>query len=141
MIILFVHFIATLFMVGLIWFVQIVHYPLFLVVGKGERRNYCLLHTKKTSIVVLPPMLIELATGIFLWINEPGFLVWILNIIFLVIIWLSTFLFQVPEHRRLIKSGEDQAVRRLVFTNWIRTFFWTARAVLLSLFLVSLLFF
>ncbi len=36
---LFVHAAMTLFMVGVIWFVQIVHYPLFR--GVGEARDPC----------------------------------------------------------------------------------------------------
>lgn len=33
---LYLHAGATLFMTGLIWFVQVVHYPLFLRVGEGN---------------------------------------------------------------------------------------------------------
>ena len=45
------------------------------------------------------------------------------------IIWLSTMVLQVPCHRRL-ETGFDAAVaRRLVRTNWVRTFAWTALGV------------
>ena len=54
-------------MTGLIWFVQVVHYPLFAKVGSEAFSLYESLHTQKTGLVVGPVMLVEvLAT--FLWI-------------------------------------------------------------------------
>jgi hypothetical protein len=48
----------------------------------------------------------------------------------LLLIWISTILLQVPQHRRL-QAGFDPAVhRRLVSTNWLRTIFWSARAAI-----------
>ena len=67
--------------------------------------------------------------------NVPHLLPW-LGVGLLVVIWLSTFLLQVPRHRTL-ESGFDISVhRRLVGTNWIRTFAWSLRG-LLVLWIVS----
>ena len=49
---------TTLFMVGLVWFVQVVHYPLFGRVGEDEFVAY----SRLTGWVVGPPMLLEAAT-------------------------------------------------------------------------------
>ena len=35
-----IHFVATLLMVGIIWFVQLVHYPLMLYVRAADFRRY-----------------------------------------------------------------------------------------------------
>ena len=40
---------ATLFMVGLIWFVQIVHYPLYANVGREQFPEYEALHNRMTT--------------------------------------------------------------------------------------------
>lgn len=57
--------VTTLFMVGVIWFVQVVHYPLMAHVGRAEAVAYEKSHTRRTGWVVGPPMLIELGTGFF----------------------------------------------------------------------------
>lgn len=59
LLILALNLVSTLFMVGLIWFVQIVHYPLFKSVGESEFVEYQLQHQKLTTWVVAGPMLLE----------------------------------------------------------------------------------
>lgn len=55
---------ATLFMTGLIWFVQVVHYPLFGSAGRDIFAGYERAHQRRTGWVVGPPMLVELATAL-----------------------------------------------------------------------------
>ena len=45
---------------------------------------------------------------------------------------LSTAIFQAPAHMKLMSGFNLGAVRRLIFTNWVRTLAWTARGVLLA---------
>ena len=131
--ILLAHIAATLFMVGLIWFVQIVHYPLFGAVGVDGFAAYEAAHTERTTWVVGPPMLIEAGTtALLVWLrpaNISGTLVWI-GTGLLAVIWLSTLLLQVPRHNLLGVGFDDVACRALVATNWIRTVAWSARGVL-----------
>ena len=63
---------ATLFMTGLIWFVQVVHYPLFGSVGDGGFDRYAALHARRTTWVVGPPMLLELVTSFGLVFRLPA---------------------------------------------------------------------
>jgi len=65
------HLTATLFMTGVIWFVQIVHYPLFRLVGNSEFARYETAHTFWTTWVVAPPMLTEMATAVLLLLFKP----------------------------------------------------------------------
>jgi uncharacterized membrane protein len=125
---------ATLYMTGLIWFVQIVHYPLFGGVGRSVFAAYEQRHSALTTWVVAPPMLVELAAAlILLWLRPPQLslpLLWA-SAALLAVIWLSTYLIQVPCHSRLV-AGYDESIHRwLVVSNWIRTAAWTARAALL----------
>ena len=48
------HAAATLYMTGLIWFVQVVHYPLMGLTGKAEFSAYEQRHTLLTTWVVAP---------------------------------------------------------------------------------------
>lgn len=127
------HLGSTLFMVGLIWFIQIVHYPLFGSVGNAQFTNYESQHTSLTSFVVGPPMLIEIATALALiWfrpVGIPGWQVWT-GIGLVAVIWLSTAFLQVPYHETLSQGFDQNAHQKLVNTNWVRTIAWSLRGVL-----------
>lgn len=131
--VLLLHAFATLFMSGLIWFVQVVHYPMFQDVGVERFAAYELKHSRLTTFVVAPPMLLELVTVILLLALCPFGLMTQLawgGALLLAAIWSSTAFLQVPMHSKL-EGGFDQASHRfLVNSNWIRTSLWTARAVL-----------
>ena len=51
---------ATMAMVGLIWIVQIVHYPLVSQVDHNSFRSYAMDYQRLTTYVVAPLMLLEL---------------------------------------------------------------------------------
>jgi hypothetical protein len=46
------------------------------------------------------------------------------------VIWMSTWLRQVPAHRRLEAGFDAVAHRRLTRSNWVRAAAWTARSVI-----------
>ncbi len=124
-----VHVAVTMFMTGLIWFVQIVHYPLMNQVSRASYSSFHKSHQRRTGWVVMAPMVVEGVTGIMLAALDRN-LLWAINLILLVVIWLSTFVYQMPCHRKLV-SGFDEAVhRRLVNSNWIRTVAWSFRSLL-----------
>jgi len=125
---------STLFMTGLIWFVQVVHYPLFAGVGGAEFCRYEERHRVLTSWVVGPPMLLEMATAVLLlWYTPPSIPSWAIwsGLSLVGVIWASTAWLQVPCHELLSQCFDAAAQQRLVVTNWVRTFAWSARAVLL----------
>lgn len=126
------HVVATLVMVGVIWFVQIVHYPLFSQVGEVAFRLYEVGHTRLTTYVVAPTMLIELVTGFWLLWQRPVDIlpvqVW-LGMGLLGIIWLSTVFVQVPHHERLTQGFDPIIHHKLVTSNWLRTLAWSARGL------------
>ncbi len=124
---------ATLFMVGLIWIIQIVHYPLFDGVGAAGFTSYQQRHQSQITLIVAPVMLTELVTAILLLlapplgVPKPSILA---SIGLLVLIWLSTAFIQVPCHERLVTGFDADTYRWLVQSNWIRTLAWTARGLL-----------
>ena len=130
----YLHVAATWFMVGLIWLVQVVHYPLFNRIGREQFRAYEEAHTKAISLVVVPAMFLELGTAIWLCVSPveimSGALAWV-NLGLLLPVWLSTFLIQVPQHQKLIEGFDEKAYRGLVGWNWLRTVLWSVRGVLL----------
>ena len=127
------HTAATLYMTGLIWFVQVVHYPLFLEVGADGFRQYSASHQHRTALVVAPAMLLEAGTAIGLIAVFPAgperVAAWV-GLGLLSTIWLSTAFIQVPLHRRLLEGYDRHTIEQLIHSNWFRTFAWTLRAVL-----------
>ena len=128
--ILLAHITATLLMVGMIWFVQIVHYPLFSRVGSEGFSVYFEVHSRLTTYVVGPPMLVEAATALLLVFRRPEDIPLTAAIIgfgLVAIIWLSTALLQVPRHTALGSGFDHAAWNALVLSNWVRTVAWSAR--------------
>lgn len=127
---------AAVVMTGIIWFVQIVHYPLLATVGPGEFCDYTKRHQVLITWIVGPPMLVEVAAAGALLIVAPLLLLsplYTAALAMLFVIWISTAVLQVPLHGKLCQAREERNIRRLVLTNWIRTVAWTARALLLGL--------
>lgn len=125
---------ATLFMTGLIWTIQLVHYPLFARVGGAQFPAYHAAHTALISWLVGGPMLIELATGIASVASPPPWAprwsVWLAAAL-LAAVWGATALLQVPAHNALGRAFSADVHRRLVAGNWVRTLAWSARGALL----------
>lgn len=122
---------STLFLCGLIWFVQVVHYPLFGLVGVEAFGRYAGAHQSRTSLVVIVPMLAELVSAVWLCFGSPQPLLTGAALALVGVIWISTFLLQVPQHDVLARAFDGRAHTRLVRTNWIRTVAWSIRAVLM----------
>ncbi len=131
------HLAATMAMAGVIWFVQVVHYPLFAAVGAAEFQAYERSHVTRTSMVLLPLMLAEATTAVLLLIR--GVPLSGVGAALLALCWTVTFLVSVPCHRKLENGFDPQAHARLVNSNWMRTLAWSARAVTASLMLLPAL--
>ena len=125
-----VHAVPTLLMTGVIWIIQVVHYPLYRRVGAQGFADYEREHCARISFVVLPLMLLELLCATALVVLPPqgsGSLPWT-GLGLLAGVWASTFLLQVPCHRALERGFDARAASRLVATNWIRTVAWSLRS-------------
>lgn len=131
------HCAATWALVGLIWTIQIVHYPLFAQIGREAFESYHRRHTTQITWLVAPLMLAELLTAawlVFVGHRDQWLLVSLLPLAFN---WLSTWRVQIPLHLKLSAGFDAQAHERLVATNWWRTTAWTLRGISLSLLLLA----
>lgn len=126
---------ASIFMTGLIWIVQLVHYPSFLYVDHESFKAFQLHHVNSIDKIVIPVMVAELATSFGLAWADGFFSLNALGFYIVILIWISTGLFSVPAHSKLEASKDVQAIRKLVSTNWIRTILWSLKSAL-SLYLL-----
>lgn len=134
-----VHLIATAFLCGLIWVMQLVHYPLFDRVDREAFVDFETAHQQRITWIVAPAMLIEALTAgawmLAAW-RSGDFVGWaIANAILLAAIWAATAFLAVPMHAKLATGFDADALRRLVDTNWVRTGLWTVRTIGLCLLL------
>jgi hypothetical protein len=129
------HFLAAVVMTAVIWFVQFVQYPLLAWIGPDGFAVYAAEYQRRVSWIVIPPMLVELATALGLAVWFPGVYrspEFVIATVLLASAWLSTFLWQVPLHQKLLSGFNEETIARLVRSNWLRTFAWTARALLIG---------
>ena len=129
------HLIFTSIMTGVIWVIQIVHYPSFHFIEKELYTAFQKFHMNKISIIVIPIMLAELITGMMLFLDRSSkspFL--IISFVILVLIWLITGVFFSKAHNELIAGYQELVINQLVAMNWIRTLLWTLRLLLLTYF-------
>lgn len=134
--------VATWTMVGVIWFVQVVHYPLLSVVPVESASGVAVEHQKRTGWVVMAPMAVEGVTTLLLLAMVPVGVAWFVP-------WLAgiplafalgaTVLLSVPRHARMAASPDAQVGRELVTTNWVRTVAWSVRGVVVAAMLLATL--
>ena len=127
-------------MVGLIWMVQIVHYPMLVHYSAAVPGTAARDHANRISFVVGPLMAVEGVTALMLLGWRPDAIGWFsawLAAALLAVALLSTVLVQVPLHTRLGQGHDADAAARLLRTNWVRTVAWTGRGVVLAVALAA----
>ncbi|MEI6254312.1 MAG: hypothetical protein WCP30_16065 [Mycobacteriaceae bacterium] len=134
--------VASVGMFGVIWIVQVVHYPLMRFVSGPRFARFETEHRLRISWVVGPLMAVEgVCVLAFLFAAPVGFIWWLP--------WAgagaeavaigTTVLVSAPLHERLNAHFDPATLDRLIATNWIRTVAWTARAGLAIAMLVAVL--
>ena len=128
--------VSTWAMVGLIWTMQLVHYPMLAAYSAVEPATAVADHQRRITPIVGPLMAVEAVTALTLLVSRPETLTvlsaWIAALL-LGVALLSTAVIQVPLHTRLAAGHDRRAASRLISTNWIRTVAWTGRAVVLAM--------
>jgi hypothetical protein len=124
---------CCLVLVGLIWTIQVVHYPLFARVGAQEWSQYHAEHSARITLLVGPLMLAEVGLSLALVAAAPEERRWLAVVsgALVGVVWGATALLSVPLHGRLAGAPDLGLVAALVQTNWVRTVAWTGRAGLL----------
>lgn len=132
-----IHSFAAWAMFGIIWVVQIVHYPAFRYIDPSQFTVFHQFHSNFITPIVGPLLLLELATGILLVTRESQQALYWINALGVVGMFVATFAISVPLHNKLIAGFDLATIDRLIWTNWIRTFIYTLRAPLLVYLCIS----
>lgn len=128
-----VQLLSTFGMFALIWLVQLVLYPAFLFIEPSRFFPFHTMHSTRITWIVGPLMLAELASSLGWLLLRPD-LFSALGFLLVLVIWINTTFSSVPLHGRLATERRpeqrDLLAERLIRTNWVRTWAWTARAAL-----------
>ncbi|NJL15398.1 MAG: hypothetical protein HC913_21935 [Microscillaceae bacterium] len=136
---------VTAYLTGLIWTIQVLHYPSFAKFGPAAFSDFHPFHTARITLIVALPMVLELALAAGLWLGAaipeellpPWLNAGLLGLVGL--IWLSTFFWAIPLHNRLEQGFDLGIIQQLVAMNWIRTLAWTLRLGVLGMVVARLL--
>lgn len=125
-------------MTGLIWLVQLIHYPSYKYINPTKFSAYQNFHTTTITFIVGPVMVMEIFTGMAILFDQKLNLLSSINFTGLILIWAATVFFSVPLHGKLSTGSDLQTIHSLISTNWIRTICWTLRSVLIIYFMTGI---
>lgn len=123
---------SSFFMLGLIWVVQLVHYPGFAYADVSQFSVFEAWHMSRITWIVGPMMSIELLSLAYLVFFGSFRKMYLISAIILALIWIETTFWMIPYHAELLGGFDLQQINRLVNLNWIRTVLWTVKAGLLA---------
>ena len=127
------HAAATMFMAGVIWTIQLVHYPLFAYADRERFTPFHNDHSRRITRIVGAGMGVELLSALTLVVSTPervGRPLAVVALVVLAVVHAATVTLSIPSHNRLGRGWDEIAHRRLVSTNWVRTIGWTVRTAL-----------
>ena len=125
-----IHFLSTSLMVGIIWVIQLLHYPAFHFIKESDYVEFQHFHMQRISFIVVPVMVLELFSA-FMMVYYIQSNLLILCFIILLFIWLITFIFFTKLHQSLLGGYDNTIVDKLVRINWSRTILWSIRLIIL----------
>ena len=126
-----IHLAATLFMVGLIWTIHYVHYPLFAYVGESTYASFQAAHVERIGKLLFVPWLTEGITLIgvlalaFLGGHKALRVPAVINGAAIAVVLVISGFWSAPAHAKLADGFDKSIHDQLMMVNLIRTIAWT----------------
>ena len=126
-----IHLAATLFMVGLIWTIHYVHYPLFAYVGESTYASFQAAHVERIGKLLFTPWLTEGLTLIgvlalaFLGTHKVLRVPAVINGAAMAVVLVISGFWSAPAHAKLADGFDTSIHDQLMTVNLIRTLAWT----------------
>lgn len=124
-----VHLAATGFMVGLIWTIHVVHYPLFALVNEPYR-PFQEAHMARITALLVVPWGIEVISAALLVLAAPAgsaTAIALAGMGLIGVLVAITGLGAAPIHGRLVERFDADLHRRLLRVDRVRALLWTVR--------------
>lgn len=116
--------VLVFWVLGQIWLVQIVIYPLFARVGPPDYKAYHAFYSRRIALPVIIPGFMSFILPVALALFGPAMPAWmsLANIAAGAAGLVVTVLLEIPRHVRLVAGGKDDtAIAELTSFNWLRT--------------------
>ena len=129
------HLMSTWFMVGLIWTIHTVHYPLFANVGADTYVEFQASHVDRIGKLLLVPWGVEGATALLLliwaWRERDQALLppLVIGGIAMGVVLVVSGFFSAPAHADLANGFIPEVHDRLMKADLVRTLAWTLRGI------------
>ena len=125
-----IQIISNSILIGVLIITQIISYPSLSSIDKTYFEKYHKNYVNRISYVVIPLMLIELFSLVYLtfYISD---LFMIKSLLILLTIWLFTFICIIPLHNSLSNKRSDDVINRLINYNWFRTILWSIKLIII----------
>ena len=125
-----IQIITNSILIGILIITQIISYPSLSSIDKSYFEKYHKNYVNKISYVVIPFMLIELFSLLYLTYYKSD-LFMIKSLLILMTIWLFTFICIVPLHNSLSNKRSIDIINSLINYNWFRTILWTIKLLII----------
>lgn len=126
-----VHLAATGFMVGLIWTIHVVHYPLFSLVNEPYRPFQEAHMSRITGLLIVPWGAETLSAAALVMTADAGSQrsLSLVGLALVVAVVLVTGLGAAPIHGKLVDAYDEALHSRLMRVDLVRALLWTARLI------------
>ena len=125
-----IQIISNSILIGVLIITQIISYPSLSSIDKTFFEKYHKNYVNRISYVVIPLMLIELFSLVYLTFYITD-LFMIKSLLILLTIWLFTFISIIPLHNSLSNKRSDDIINRLINYNWFRTILWSIKLIII----------
>lgn len=128
------HFMLCIAVTAILWFMQVVHYPLFAFVDKTRWSEFTERKRRQTMMILYPLMAFEALTGITLILmasQSATYIFLALEVGLLAVLHIYNFMYFNALVKKITGPEDSLNHQRCVKMHWIRTAGWSLRLVLL----------
>lgn len=128
------HILLCIAVTAIVWFMQVVHYPLLGYVDADRWEEYREKRRTLTVMITYPLMAFEALTGftlILLATQSPAYPYLAFSLVLLVGLLIYTFMYLNPQLKKITGPGDADGQKKFIKLHWIRTAGWSLRLLLL----------
>jgi len=130
------HFLLCIAVTGVVWFMQVVHYPLLTYTNPDKWTEFNEKRRMYTMMLTYPLMAFEALTGftlILLATQSPSYPYLAVSLGILLALLIYTFMYLNPLLKKMTGPADEISHKKFIKLHWVRTIGWSLRLLLLIL--------
>lgn len=128
------HILLCIAVTAVIWFMQVVQYPLIPFVDAAQWKSFCEKKRMQTIMISYPLMAFEALSGITLLliaVQSPAYVPLIVSMLLLGVLHVFSFMYLQPLFKKIQSPVDLVSIQKFKKTHWIRTIGWSIRLLIL----------